>query len=109
MAQATGLHAGRAAELDEKRAALASLGGRPVAAALDEMRAALASLGGRRVAAARLDVVLLSPVQTAWLQTSTAAFYRRRAPALQSLGQPTRRPYHLVRDPSQQACRRAGG
>jgi hypothetical protein len=66
MAQGAGLLAGRvAARLDEKRAVLASLGERPVAAALDgrpvaptaldEKRAVLASLGGRPVAPTALD------------------------------------------------------
>ena len=64
MAQGARLHARQpgAATLDEKRAAQASLGGRPVTAALDEKRVALASLGERLVAAAELNAVLLSPV-----------------------------------------------
>ena len=107
MAQGAWLHARQpgAATLDEKRAAQASLGGRPVTAALDEKRA-LASLGGRPVtaaldekralggrrAAAELDVVFLSRSYTACVQASTGTLYLRRALSLQGLWQQTRDP-----------------
>jgi hypothetical protein len=85
----------------EQRTAMASLGERAVAlASRGEQRAAMASLG-ERPAAGRDE--------TAWLQVSTGAFCRRRAPPLPDLWQQTRDAYHRVQDPSQPACHLAAG